>query len=88
MTCANFKSLPFTVWEEFLGQSSIYMFYLVFFITDNLVIHFFSIRASQSMGFDQPDRECSYYYWGRVSLGLIQGMGLTSSQIFDFGMTK
>ena len=37
MTCANFKLLSFTVWEEFLGQADrhvqIYMYFL-FYIFD------------------------------------------------------
>ena len=32
MTRANFKSLPFNVWEEFLGQTDI-MFYITDYFT-------------------------------------------------------
>ena len=36
MTCANFKSLLFNVWEEFLGQTDIHIHFLFYVIEDVL----------------------------------------------------
>ena len=54
MTCANFKSLPFTVREEFLGRTNVHMHFL-FYITDRF-IRFQNFKIYQQQVFEAFQR--------------------------------